>query len=398
MANPEHLAILKQGVEAWNDWRMASPYVLPDLSDGDLTEAGSRRARLTGVDFKGVKLAGANLAGAVLEKANLLRVNLHHATLRGADLREANLEAADLRRANLREVNLSGAHLDRADLSAADLQWGYLSGRSLRGSSLNQASLNWANFTAADLSGARLDEAKLGFTILTEADLHEASLTGAVANGTYFVGLDLRAAKGIEAVVHGAPSRVGIDTIYKSKGKIPEVFLRGCGVPDEFIIYMNSLVGRPIEYYSCFISYSTKDQEFAERLHADLQARGVRCWFAPHDIKGGEIVLDQIDAAIRFHDKVLLILSEDSVSSKWVRLELRKAFDRGAKEDKRVLFPVRVVPFSKLEEWKLVESDGTDLAEEVRKYFIPDFSNWKDHDSYQKALTRLVADLKAESR
>ena len=93
------------------------------------------------------------------------------------------------------------------------------------------------------------------------------------------------------------------------RGKIPEVFLRGCGVPDEFIAYIGSMVGRPIEFYSCFISYSTQDQEFADRLYADLQAKGVRCWFAPHDIKGGRKIHEQLDEAIRLHDKLLLILS-----------------------------------------------------------------------------------------
>jgi hypothetical protein len=44
-------------------------------------------------------------------------------------------------------------------------------------------------------------------------------------------------------------------------------------VPDEFITYMKSLVANPIEFYSCFISYSTKDQEFAERLHGDLRRK-----------------------------------------------------------------------------------------------------------------------------
>jgi hypothetical protein len=29
-------------------------------------------------------------------------------------------------------------------------------------------------------------------------------------------------------------------------------------------------------------------------------------------------------------------------------------------------------------------------------YFIPDFSNWKDNDSYQQAFQRLLKDLKAE--
>src|SRR5208283_6107442 len=93
----------------------------------------------------------------------------------------------------------------------------------------------------------------------------------------------------------------------------------GCGVPDAFIAYIGSMVGWPIEYYSCFISYSTRDQKFAARLHADLQAKGVRCWFAPHDMHGGRNIHEQIDEAIRLHDRLLLILSEDSMKSDWVR-------------------------------------------------------------------------------
>jgi hypothetical protein len=39
---------------------------------------------------------------------------------------------------------------------------------------------------------------------------------------------------------------------------------------------------------------------------------------------------------------------------------------------------------------------GKDSAREIREYFIPDFSNWKDHDSYKKAFDRLLRDLKAK--
>jgi hypothetical protein len=77
--------------------------------------------------------------------------------------------------------------------------------------------------------------------------------------------------KGLATVRHRGPSTIGIDTIYKSHGKIPLAFLRGAGVPDNFIEYMGSLTGKAFEFYSCFISYSTKDQEFADRLYADLQ-------------------------------------------------------------------------------------------------------------------------------
>ena len=84
------------------------------------------------------------------------------------------------------------------------------------------------------------------------------------------------------------------------------------------------------------------------------------------------------------------------MSSEWVKTELAKARKREVKEGKRVLFPVRLAPFEALRDWECFDSDtGKDSAREVREYFIPDFSNWKDHDSYQAGLVRLVGDLKS---
>jgi hypothetical protein len=95
---------------------------------------------------------------------------------------------------------------------------------------------------------------------------------------------------------------------------------------------------KPIQHYSCFISYSAKDQEFAERLHADLQNKGVRCWFAPHDMPIGGKIRDEIDAAIRLRDKLLLILSEHSIKSSWVEDEIEQAFEEEEKRDQVVYF------------------------------------------------------------
>lgn len=62
-----------------------------------------------------------------------------------------------------------------------------------------------------------------------------------------------------------------------------------------------------------------------------------------------------------------------------------------------MVFPLRLVEFSKLCDWECFDADtGKDLARELREYFIPDFSCWKDHDSYQKAFDRLLRDLKTE--
>ena len=358
MANAELVHRLREeGVEAWNRWREEHPAVWLDLSGANLSLAELRLADLYGADLSEANFYGADLSGA----------NLREAELSGANPRRAHLEGAHLKGANLKGANLEGAHLEGADLSGAHLEW-------------------------ADLSGADLREAEL-----SRAGLRGADLRWAIVGGTVFGDVDLSKVQGLETVKHRGPSTIGIDTVYRSKGRIPEVFLRGCGVPDEFIAYMGSLMGRAIEYYSCFISYSSKDQAFTERLHADLQAKGVRCWFAPEEMKGGKKLHEQIDEAIRYHDKLLLVLSENSMGSEWVKTEIRRARREEGKAGKRKLFPISLAPFERVRDWEAFDADvGKDMAVEVREYFVPDFSRWKEHDAYQGAFERLVRDLKAE--
>ena len=181
----------------------------------------------------------------------------------------------------------------------------------------------------------------------------------------------------------------------RSDAAVPEEFLRNAGVPQRFIEYARSLVVSALEFYSCFISYSTADQAFADRLHADLQAAGVRCWFAPHDIQPGKKIHAQIDEAIRVYDKLLLILSPASIASEWVREEILHAWAREQRENRPMLFPIALARFDELRAWKCFDADsGRDVAREIREYFIPDFSTWNtDHDAYRRAFDRVVKSL-----
>jgi hypothetical protein len=165
-------------------------------------------------------------------------------------------------------------------------------------------------------------QGKRGYLIL---DLYHRHWPDSLAS---FGDVDLSVVKNLETVRQLGPSTIGIDTIYRSQGNIPEAFLRGAGVPDSFLEYMRSLVSKPIDYYSCFISYSSEDQAFAERLDADLQSKGVRCWYAPHDMKIGVEIRPRIDESIRVHDKLLLVVSESSLASTWVKKEVETAFEK----------------------------------------------------------------------
>jgi hypothetical protein len=201
----------------------------------------------------------------------------------------------------------------------------------------------------------------------------------------------------LDEALHAGPSGISIDSFLSFKDDLPENFLRGGGLSDEVIEAFRGLVGRAIRFYSCFISYSGKDEEFAKRLHADLQSSNVRCWFAPEDIKGGEKLHEQINQAIRRYERLLLILSESSMSSEWVKTEIANAREREVREKKRVLFPIRLVDFETIRNWECFDADmGKDSAREIREYFIPDFSNWKDRDSYKAALDRLLRDMRAD--
>ena len=141
------------------------------------------------------------------------------------------------------------------------------------------------------------------------------------------------------------------------------------------------------EFYSCFISYSTKDQRFAERLFNDLQGNGVRCWFAPEHLKIGAKTRPAIDETIRLHDKVLLVLSKHSVASDWVEQEVETALARERRDKSPVLFPIRVD--------KSVTGDQSGwpaLIWNTRN--VGDFTRWKNDDAYRKAFDRLLRDLK----
>ncbi len=233
MASQEHLDVLRQGMTIWNQWREEHLGLQPDLSEADLSSTILREIDLT----------GANLKLAHLNGIDLNRANLRGAYLDGASLNEAYVVDANLFRASLTEVDLTKAILNESDL-------------------------RWTNLSMANLSEAELYGVNFSDALLEDADFSKAHIGTYAMPMAAFGNVDLRFVKGLDTVVHHGPSIIGIDTIYRSQGKIPETFLRGAGISEEFITYVRTLVGQHVGYFKCFISYASRDQAFAEQLFA----------------------------------------------------------------------------------------------------------------------------------
>lgn len=329
MADPELVKILQQGSEAWNNWRKQQR---PD------------------------------------QNFDLSRANLRDSHLKGADLRQTNLYQAHLDYADLSKVNLGKANLTSATLCNANLMDAYLSGATLCNATLCNADLRYATLSRVNLSGS--------------------DLSGVLLFETIFTGVDLRNTKGLMEIQHQGPSSIALQSVQLPPDAI-RPFLFGTGVPDTWIALYCTEIMHSVQYHSCFISYSSKDTTLAEHLYIDLQAQGVRCWFAPEDMKIGDKIRPRIDEAIYLQDKLLLLFSEHSIESDWVEVEVEAALEKERQQQREVLFPIRI-------DECVMETRQAWAATLRRTRHIGNFTNWSDPQAYQVAFERLLRDLKAE--
>jgi uncharacterized protein YjbI with pentapeptide repeats len=421
MANPEHVATARLGVDSIKEWWSENPGERLNLTGANLSRVDLAGANLTGANFSEAELIEANLTGANLVQATLMRADLTGANLSMANLSEADLIEADLRRADLGKANLTGAYLLQAKLMRADLVDANLSGANLSGADLRRAELagatliqttfmraglNETNFNGADLSRADLTEADL-----TGANLSEASLERAEVGGTKFGNVDLSVAKSLETINHFGASTVGIDTLTRSQGQIPDIFLRGCGLTPwqildaklydpaltaaEFAELQRKAFQKRTSGAVCvggvFISYSHADSGFVDELHKRLKEGGISVWLDRHGTVTGPLQ-KQVSRAIRLNDVVVLVLSEASINSDWVQNELEMARRKENEEDRDVLCPVALD-----ESWKAKvfgdETPNRQLWQTLIHKNILNFSQWET-DAFNAQFDKLLQGMK----
>jgi uncharacterized protein YjbI with pentapeptide repeats len=219
MANAEHIDVLKQGKDVWNQWRQDHPEITPDLSGAELNKdffvnpalTQQERIDLAGINFNSAHLvatsvgdadlAGADFSYAVMKEMVFSNVSLSKANLDGADLTHSKfwnseaigasfwdgvlentvLSGTDLRdatftNANMAHANLEGADLSNAELWRANLESGNLDGTKMLGANMQQCRLVKATMTRCNMKGANLYEANFSEALLDEADVRFCDL------------------------------------------------------------------------------------------------------------------------------------------------------------------------------------------------------------------------------
>jgi len=375
------------------------------LTDAKLNNASLIRANLSGADLTRVNLSESNLVNSNLSDAHLDGVSLVKANLIKANLSGLNLKNLNLEGASLNEANLNGANLRGADLSWADLSWSTLNGASLiraqlnrtnlTGADLSDAHFGGASLVGADLSKSDLTEANLAGVNLTGASLKHAHFTGAKFDDTIFGNTNLKDAEQLEQCEFWGPCVIDHRTIQQSS-PLPRRFLRGCGLPESNI---DAFLSVPVLYEPCYLSfsrYSGKDLEFVDELQDRLQARDIRCWLAPYDKRAGQKPQDANEQAVRNYERVVVLISDYSMHSEWIKSEILWTRKREAIEGRRVLFPISLVTEKELQEWTCLHEE-TDLAAQLRSHPIPNFSDWKNDLAYFRAFELLLKNLERQA-
>ena len=407
MADIELVQIVKKGRNALAAWREEHPNQLLDLNACYMSHS-----RIPMVNLRGADMRDGDFMGAMVRRADLSNSYLNDAHFYRADLRETNLSraiaaGANLRGADLRNANLSGANFDRATLSEANLSGADLTNVNLDRANLDRANFTGANLTGASFNGANLSRTNLSSCTLSEADFYEAVLNDVVTDEadfrnciigyTVFQNCAMDAAVGLDEVRHDAPSTIGLDTLLRSRGALPQSFILGSGVPIAVSSLQDSVADAPVTTLEVHISCADADVPFARALEANLRAQGVRSWVFAAGFRGNPLVdrratsgEEEIERWVRHYDRLVVVCTAAGLDSETVRNDITAGHEGQRTSDSWTMF--------------LVDGDGVMgagrnraarlMAEEYRFF---DLTGQSDGSAeYQAALEDLITNLREE--
>lgn len=355
--------------------------------------------------FSGADFSGENLDGLEIDGSSLL---FSYANFKGASLRGAKIRQLNLLGSNFQEADLSGSTFELCMMIAVDFYQATCKGTNFFGGTFEDSCLVSTDFSYSNLLNVDFQNSLVGYTdfrgtsigFLRNFDKVKMAevpqeMKSQISSKYVPVHIDMQTIKLTAEMQRKIHESEGLEGVAATPNQHITSFFEKNGVDSAFINAYRSLYSRREEKtQSVFISYSTSDQSFADWLYKELRNKEVKVWYAPKDMVGGKTIHDQVRAAIQSYDRVLLVLSDNSIKSKWVMTEISHAYSREKNRNEKVLFPISIVNYDTLQKWELFDSDeGHDLAKYIRSYFVPDFTLWQRGENISQEVTKLIQAL-----
>ena len=272
-----------------------------------------------------------------------------------------NMEILDLDKYHLSAVRLRGAHfskvyLDRMDLTDADC----------REAQFSAMSLQYCNLTNADFRNAKffncyLNHANLTGTNFAGAMFKNVNFESAMLDQTIFGNDDLSGTLNLDRAINRGAVIIGTRALEESRGRIPPTFLEKSRVPQEILRVALEWAKLPVAYCSCFISHSSADKEFIERVRNQLTNDGVSAFLSSRDLRPGQQYPAEIERQLLSAGKVIVVISRRSLASAWVRREVQTTFERERREGQLLIIPIVSIS---ADEWKQTDVDWASTLRE----------------------------------
>ena len=89
-----------------------------------------------------------------------------------------------------------------------------------------------------------------------------------------------------------------------------------------------------------FLSHTSVDKPFVEKLAKDLNRLGVEVWFDKYEIKVGESIFQRVEEGLRNSEYFAIVLSPSALKSEWVQAELSAAWHKKMLTGRNAVLPI----------------------------------------------------------
>jgi uncharacterized protein YjbI with pentapeptide repeats len=365
------LRLLRSGHRKWNQWRSSLPDIEWYSISGRPTWIPGFIIRLPSCDLRNLDFVNCELAGVDFTNSLFARSNLSAVDFRRLTVRPVFQPKTVLNGCNFRSAKFVSTILDQTNAIGCDFSHAELNGTKIRGADLRNCKF-YRTMVAATFED----------TDITNSSFEEAHLLS-----TTFINVDLGATRSLNRAHAYPPITLDARTLLRS-GILPRDIYRACGMSDAVTKSIKRTLKQRRKRVRCFISYSSKDENFVATLRSDLEDNGIETWYAPRDMPIGARTRVDLDRAILNADKLVIVLSRKSIVSAWVEQEVETALERERQSRRLFLLPLRI-------DESVMKTKVGWAANLRRTRNVGDFSKHRRNSRYFSTLGQLINDIRS---